>query len=331
VAAGRNPFDILGISSTAEDVVINAAYKALARRYHPDMNPGVASTELEARMRDLNWARDELARDLAGWRSRHANTRTTNGSSSDQTRRWGATTTEPAASHAPLGTGIVVDQQVLFLTGYHGAHASFRASAAGRHGDDIRARCQDGVIDVERLESNASGVRFRVRVRQDFTAPLSDSMVEMIDLVAQGCEGSRVFVSVQPLTADALAQRPVAGRIAPPRHASPGARISFGKHRGARFREVAVVEPGYLQWMLREGAGSAIEQQCARLALEEIDDRVTLPHGGRAPRERVHSAPVPNSAPVREPSQPLALPDPNRPGGLFRALKGMFGSRRSSP
>ena len=66
----RSPFEILGISPLAELVVINAAYKALARRYHPDMNPDVPAAELNRKMSELNWAKEELERDLEGWRAR---------------------------------------------------------------------------------------------------------------------------------------------------------------------------------------------------------------------------------------------------------------------
>lgn len=328
MAAEKNPFDILGINASAEDVVINAAYKALARRYHPDMNPGVAPAELDARMKELNWAKDELERDRAVWRSRAPAAQSTHVNGTARSGKCAP----PSGSSSGVGTpaaAIEVDQQVLFLTGYPGATASFRASVAEQSATSIRARFREGVIELERLASSDAGVSFRVTVRRDFTAPLADSVVEMIDLVAPGCIGAKVFASIQPLTAEAMQQRPALGRIAPARFASPDALISFGKHRGTRFREIAIVEPGYLHWMLREGAGSLIEQSCARLALAEVEARTTLPSARQSRRARVQAVPAQSSESVSEPAKPLALPDPNRPGGFFRALKGMFGSRRT--
>ena len=35
-AASMNLYEILGVSPQAEDIVIRAAYRALAQRYHPD-------------------------------------------------------------------------------------------------------------------------------------------------------------------------------------------------------------------------------------------------------------------------------------------------------
>src|SRR5439155_5891071 len=66
----ESPFEILGISRDAELEVVNAAYRALARKYHPDTNPGVPSDELNRRMVRINWAKAELERDLQGWRRR---------------------------------------------------------------------------------------------------------------------------------------------------------------------------------------------------------------------------------------------------------------------
>ena len=35
----KNPFQVLGINSTATDDDVKTAYYALARKYHPDLNP----------------------------------------------------------------------------------------------------------------------------------------------------------------------------------------------------------------------------------------------------------------------------------------------------
>ncbi|SRR6266545_7801136 len=50
-------YDILQVNPAAEPEVIHASYRALARRYHPDLNP---APEAAARMRELNAAYDVL-------------------------------------------------------------------------------------------------------------------------------------------------------------------------------------------------------------------------------------------------------------------------------
>ncbi len=48
----KDYYQILGILPTAEDVVVRAAFRALAQRYHPDRFKG-DSEEANARMRDI--------------------------------------------------------------------------------------------------------------------------------------------------------------------------------------------------------------------------------------------------------------------------------------
>jgi len=53
----KNPYKILQVSNDAEIEVVEAAYKSLARKYHPDINSAPYS---EDKMKDLNWAREIL-------------------------------------------------------------------------------------------------------------------------------------------------------------------------------------------------------------------------------------------------------------------------------
>lgn len=58
-----NYYDILGVSPTADDFVIKAAYKALAQRYHPDKFHGNAkdAADAQVKMRQLNEAYQVLS------------------------------------------------------------------------------------------------------------------------------------------------------------------------------------------------------------------------------------------------------------------------------
>jgi DnaJ-class molecular chaperone len=49
-----NPYDVLGVSKTASQDEIKTAYRKLARKYHPDFNPG--KKEAESKFKDLSQA-----------------------------------------------------------------------------------------------------------------------------------------------------------------------------------------------------------------------------------------------------------------------------------
>jgi len=57
--AGRDYYSILGVNRGASEKEIKQAYRRLARRYHPDVNPGDKATE--ARFKEINEAYEVLA------------------------------------------------------------------------------------------------------------------------------------------------------------------------------------------------------------------------------------------------------------------------------
>ena len=54
----RDPYEVLGVSHDASDEDIKKAYRALAKKYHPDLHPG--DKECERRMKELNDAYDRI-------------------------------------------------------------------------------------------------------------------------------------------------------------------------------------------------------------------------------------------------------------------------------
>ena len=50
----RDPYEVLGVSRNASDDEIKAAYRKMAKKYHPDLNGG--SAEAEAKMKEVNEA-----------------------------------------------------------------------------------------------------------------------------------------------------------------------------------------------------------------------------------------------------------------------------------
>lgn len=54
----RDPYDVLGVSRSASEDEIKTAYRRLAKKYHPDLNPG--DTTAAQRMNEVNQAYDQI-------------------------------------------------------------------------------------------------------------------------------------------------------------------------------------------------------------------------------------------------------------------------------
>lgn len=54
----RDPYEVLGISRDASEQEVTAAYRKLAKKYHPDLNPGDESAQ--KRMAEVNVAYEEI-------------------------------------------------------------------------------------------------------------------------------------------------------------------------------------------------------------------------------------------------------------------------------
>ena len=59
MAEKRDYYEVLGLSKGADEASIKKAYRSLAKKYHPDLNPGNA--EAEAKFKEINEAYDVLS------------------------------------------------------------------------------------------------------------------------------------------------------------------------------------------------------------------------------------------------------------------------------
>ncbi len=63
----RDPYEVLGVARGADDDEIKKAYRALAKKYHPDAYAGNPLSDLAAeKMKEINEAYDEIQKARAG-------------------------------------------------------------------------------------------------------------------------------------------------------------------------------------------------------------------------------------------------------------------------
>ena len=60
MADKRDYYEVLGVSKTATDAEIKKAFRVLAKKYHPDMNPG--DKEAEAKFKEAQEAQTPVPR-----------------------------------------------------------------------------------------------------------------------------------------------------------------------------------------------------------------------------------------------------------------------------
>lgn len=130
----KNPYTVLGVSETATDAQIRTAYRNLAKKYHPDLNPN--DPEAARRMNEVNVAYDQIktAEKRAEYRA----------SQSQRFEQQSAYTTNPWQTYYRTGQG------------YYGG------SYTGNDGNDNEPPFGWGSVFEEQHRRSAPTQRFRI-------------------------------------------------------------------------------------------------------------------------------------------------------------------------
>ena len=147
-----DPYETLGVKKTATDAEIKAAFKKLARKFHPDLHPG--DKEAETKFKDISIAND-LLKDSEKRRRFDAGEIDATGAERPQQRFYRDFTDGPAyASHATQDGFTNNEELEEFL-------ARAFAGGAGRAQGSFKARGQDVsyVLPIDFLDAANGAVR----------------------------------------------------------------------------------------------------------------------------------------------------------------------------
>jgi curved DNA-binding protein CbpA len=153
---GRDAYDVLQVSPDADDATLRKAYRALARRFHPD-----GSEPDRARMVEINAAYEQVQttqRRAAYDRGlrREGRSATAPGASGHAPLRWTRSTPTPPSGLGPLSRRKAAAEHADTPVIDFGLYAGWRIGEVAQHDPDY----------LRWLSRHSSGVRFQDAIRR---------------------------------------------------------------------------------------------------------------------------------------------------------------------
>lgn len=215
-----NPYQVMGLQRGASQAEVRKAYKRLARKYHPDVNPGdktaeerfKAISEAHAVLSDpeKRQAYDQFgspgSRPAAGWDAAGFSAAGFSGGLSDLfSQMFGQGAPQPAAAPA-RGAAMEAVLHIGFMDAIHGLQTSVRIQHQGRD-ETIQVRIPAGVTSGTRLRIAGRGhpgppgappgnlhVTVQVGRHPDFTRKGNNIYCPIPVTVAEAALGARIQV-----------------------------------------------------------------------------------------------------------------------------------------
>lgn len=193
----KNYYDILGVSKNATDKDIKTAYRRLARKYHPDVNPGDKTAE--AKFKEINAAyevlsdKDKRAKyDKYGDQWQHAD-------QFEQAQR----AQGMYRQYSPGGGGTGTFHFGEDIGGIDSIFEELFGNVAGRRGFSRRPRVQRGQ-DLESnveisLEEAYNGTTRQINLQQEQPCPACKGTGEIQNVTCGVCRGAGTTTSINRL------------------------------------------------------------------------------------------------------------------------------------
>lgn len=173
----QNPYQTLGITSGATQDEIKAAYRKLAKQFHPDLNPGNKSAE--ARFKDINTAYELVGTEEARAKYEKGEAEAEQARQYQRSNPFYHETQTDGGRYSQSFSGVDDDMlrsifEQMGRQGYggqeytQGAGARFRGSSANRRGQDalykMEVSFQDAALGAEREITLSSGKKISVKI-----------------------------------------------------------------------------------------------------------------------------------------------------------------------
>ncbi len=230
----KDYYQVLGVSRTASDKDIKSTYRKLARKYHPDVNPG--DKPAEERFKDISEAYEVLSNPELrkkydqyghlgeGWRHVGEGGFPGGGFPGGGGAQWQT----PGGSVNPEDLGINLEDLLGGLGGMFGGRGrgGFRPSQMATRGDDLQ---QDVEITLE--EAYHGGER-AFRVQEPVTCPACRGAGVVNGRPCGTCHGARMVMQEKTLTVKIPRGAKEGGKLRLPGKGAPG---QFGGQPGDLF------------------------------------------------------------------------------------------------
>lgn len=191
--AGKNYYDILGIKKDASEKEVKQAYRRLARKYHPDVNPSDKSAE--AKFKEINEAYEVLSDkekrrkyDRFGDKWQYADQFTQGG---QQTQYWDFS---PGGGTSYSFTGDIGDLDSIFEGLFGGVRPrTFHRRAQPRRGQDL-----ESPVEVTLEEAyNGTSRTISLQVGEPCTACKGSGRIQ--NVLCATCRGAGMVASIKRL------------------------------------------------------------------------------------------------------------------------------------